>query len=127
MPAPSTVAEFLELGYKASVLEQKAVEAYLERLRAAGTPPETPAALAEAALDHPNIVRAHDVDREDKLHFLVMEYVDGASLHDIVKRFGPMDVERACHYIAQASLGLQHAHETGLVHRDIKPGNLLVD
>jgi WD40 repeat protein/serine/threonine protein kinase len=84
-------------------------------------------ARAVAALDHPNIVRAHDIDREDKLHFLVMEYVDGTSLQDIVKRFGPMDVLRAAHYIAQAAYGLQHAHEGGIVHRDIKPGNLLVD
>ncbi|HYV38666.1 MAG TPA: serine/threonine-protein kinase, partial [Gemmataceae bacterium] len=84
-------------------------------------------ARAGAALDHPNIVRALDVDSENKLHFLVMEYVEGGSLQDIVKRFGPMDVERATHYIAQAACGLQHAHEAGIVHRDIKPGNLLVD
>ena len=57
-----------------------------------------------------------------------MEYVDGASLQEIIKKTGPMDVLRACHYIRQAALGLQHAHETaGLVHRDIKPGNILVD
>jgi serine/threonine protein kinase len=84
-------------------------------------------ARAVAALDHPNIVRAHDIDHDGKLHFLVMEYVDGSSLHDLVKRHGPMDVTRAAHYIRQAAFGLQHAHEAGLVHRDIKPGNLLVD
>ena len=57
-----------------------------------------------------------------------MEYVDGSSLQEIVKKAGPMDVLRACHYMRQAALGLQHAHETaGLVHRDIKPGNILVD
>ncbi|HZY83431.1 MAG TPA: protein kinase, partial [Gemmataceae bacterium] len=84
-------------------------------------------ARAVAALDHPNIVRAHDVDHDDKLHFLVMEYVDGSSLQDIVKRHGPLSVERACHYLGQAAAGLQHAHEGGLVHRDIKPGNILVD
>ena len=57
-----------------------------------------------------------------------MEHVDGASLQEIIKKTGPMDVLRACHYIRQAALGLQHAHETaGLVHRDIKPGNILVD
>jgi serine/threonine protein kinase len=83
---------------------------------------------AVAALDHPNIVRAYDIDQDDKLHFLVMEYVDGASLQEIVKKNGPMDVLRATHYIRQAALGLQHAHEkAGLVHRDIKPGNILVD
>src|SRR5205814_1319009 len=85
-------------------------------------------ARAVAALDHPNIVRAYDIDQEDKLHFLVMEYVDGASLQEIIKRTGPMDPLRAAHYMSQAALGLQHAHEAaGLVHRDIKPGNILVD
>ena len=85
-------------------------------------------ARAVAALDHPNIVRAYDIDQDDKLHFLVMEHVDGSSLQDIIKKAGPMDVFRACHYIRQAALGLQHAHETAaIVHRDIKPGNILVD
>jgi serine/threonine protein kinase len=84
-------------------------------------------ARASAALDHPNIVRAHDVDQDGNLHFLVMEYVDGSSLQDIVKKFGPMDVTRACHYIAQTAEGMQHAHEIGWVHRDIKPSNLLLD
>jgi serine/threonine protein kinase len=84
-------------------------------------------ARAVAALDHPNIVRAHDIDREGKIHFLVMEFVDGSSLQDIVARHGPLSTERAAHYISQAAWGLQHAHEAGLVHRDIKPGNLLLD
>ncbi|VTR98649.1 serine/threonine protein kinase [Tuwongella immobilis] len=84
-------------------------------------------ARAVAALDHPNIVRAFDIDTDENLHFLVMEYVDGSSIQDIVKKFGPMDVLRSCHYISQAAQGLQHAHESGLVHRDIKPGNLLID
>lgn len=85
-------------------------------------------ARAVAALDHPNIVRAYDIDQDDNLHFLVMEYVDGASLQDIVKKFGPMDPLRACHYIYQAAHGLQHAYDQArLVHRDIKPGNILVD
>src|SRR5262245_24660583 len=85
-------------------------------------------ARAVAALDHPNIVRAYDIDQDDKLHFLVMEHVDGSSLQEIIKRTGPMDVLRAAHYIRQAALGLQHAHETArLVHRDVKPGNVLVD
>ncbi len=97
---------------------------------------EDPAALerfyrearAVAALDHPNIVRAYDIDQDEKLHFLVMEHVDGASLQEIVKKVGPMDPVRAAHYMRQAALGLQHAHEAaGLVHRDVKPGNVLVD
>ncbi len=84
-------------------------------------------ARAVAALDHPNIVHAYDIDQDDTLHFLVMEYVDGASLQEIVKKSGPMDITRSCHYIRQATLGLEHAHDAGLIHRDIKPGNILVD
>jgi serine/threonine protein kinase len=85
-------------------------------------------ARAVAALNHPNIVRAFDIDQDEKLHFLVMEYIDGASLQEIVKRHGPLDIYRAAHYIAQAAMGLAHAHQTAqLVHRDIKPGNILVD
>jgi len=84
-------------------------------------------ARAVAAVDHPNIVRAYDIDQDDNLHFLVMEYVDGTNLQDLVKKFGPLDPVRACHYIYGASVGLQHAHEIGLVHRDIKPGNILLD
>jgi eukaryotic-like serine/threonine-protein kinase len=84
-------------------------------------------ARAVAAVDHPNIVRAYDIDQDENLHFLVMEYVDGTNLQDLVKKCGPVDVIRACHYIYGASVGLQHAHEMGLVHRDIKPGNILLD
>lgn len=84
-------------------------------------------AIAAAALNHPNIVKAHDIDQDGSLHFLVLEYVDGTSLHEIVKKHGPLVVPRACHYIAQAAHGLQHAHESGWIHRDVKPGNLLLD
>jgi serine/threonine protein kinase len=84
-------------------------------------------ARAAAAVDHPNIVRAFDIDQDGKLHFLVMEYVDGPTLYDLVRQSGPMEITRACHYIRQAALGLHHAHEAGLVHRDIKPSNILVD
>lgn len=84
-------------------------------------------ARAAAGLDHVNIVRAYDIDRDGDRHFLVMEYVDGASLQDLVSRRGPLDVLRAVNYVRQAALGLQRAHEAGLVHRDVKPGNLLLD
>src|SRR5262249_48118405 len=60
-------------------------------------------ARAAAALDHPNIVHAYDVDRDGKLHFLVMEYVDGVSLHEVVKRHGPLSPLRAAHYVSQAA------------------------
>jgi eukaryotic-like serine/threonine-protein kinase len=84
-------------------------------------------ARAVAALDHPNVVRAYDIDKADSLHFLVMEYVDGTSLQEIVARFGPLDPIRCANYIAQAAVGMHHGHLLSLVHRDIKPGNLLLD
>lgn len=84
-------------------------------------------ARAAATLDHPHIVHAYDADHDDKHHYLVMEYVDGTSLADLVKRRGPLSVGRATNYIRQAALGLQHAHEQGVIHRDMKPSNLLLD
>jgi serine/threonine protein kinase len=84
-------------------------------------------ARASAALDHPNIVRAFDVDHEDRFHFLVMEFVDGPTLERVVEKSGALDVGRACNYAIQAADGLHHAHLAGWIHRDVKPGNLLVD
>jgi serine/threonine protein kinase len=84
-------------------------------------------ARATGALDHPNLVKAHDIDCDNGLHFLVMDYVDGSSLQQIVSRFGPLSVERSAYYICQAALGLQAAHTAGLVHRDVKPANILLD
>jgi eukaryotic-like serine/threonine-protein kinase len=84
-------------------------------------------ARAVAALDHPNIVRAYDIDKFEAIHFLVMEYVDGASVQEIVARYGPISVNRAMNYVAQSAHGLHHAHQLGMVHRDIKPGNLLLE
>src|SRR5262245_47534711 len=76
--------------------------------------------------NHPNIVRAYDTDSVDDLHFLLMEYVPGTDLGRLVKEKGPLPVAVACDYVRQAALGLQHAHENGMVHRDIKPQNLLL-
>jgi serine/threonine protein kinase len=84
-------------------------------------------AQAAAALDHPNIVRAYDFRQDGQVHFLVMEYVNGPSLEQVLRTQGAMSVPVACEYIRQAAIGLEHAHEAGLVHRDVKPGNLLVD
>src|SRR4051812_43758170 len=86
-----------------------------------------PEAPAGAPLDHPHILRAYDIDQDDNLHFLVMEYVDGASLQEMIRKTGPMDPTRACHYMYWSAVGLQHAHQQGLIHRDVKPGNILVD
>ena len=80
-----------------------------------------------AALAHPNIVRVYDADEIAGTHLMVMEYIAGAiDLAKLVKKQGPLPVPQACEYIRQAALGLQHAHERGLVHRDIKPANLLL-
>ena len=84
-------------------------------------------AQAVAALDHRNIVRAYDVDQEGDIHFLVMEYVSGRSLQEIVTAEGPIDPIPAAEYIRQAAEGLNQAHKSNLVHRDIKPANLLLD
>jgi serine/threonine protein kinase len=79
-----------------------------------------------AALVHPNIVLAHDADLIGGTHLLVMEYVEGTDLAKLVKMNGPLPVPQACEFIRQAALGLQHAHERGMVHRDVKPANLLL-
>jgi len=84
-------------------------------------------AKAIASLNHPNIVRAFDIDNERDTHYLVMEYVEGADLQILVKKHGPLPYAIAADYITQAALGLQHAHDEGLIHRDVKPANLLVD
>jgi serine/threonine-protein kinase len=84
-------------------------------------------ALATAALDHPNIVRAYDIDNEGDVHYLVMEYVPGRDLQSVVNEDGPLPCREAANYIAQAAEGLQHAHDAGLIHRDVKPANLLLD
>ncbi len=86
-------------------------------------------AQAAAALDHPNIVRAYDVDSDNdgQIHYLVMEYVEGRDLQATVRQDGPLDYAAAADYIRQAAEGLAHAHQAGLIHRDVKPANLLLD
>jgi eukaryotic-like serine/threonine-protein kinase len=77
-------------------------------------------------LTHPNIVTAYDADEAGGLHFLVMEFVEGTSLDSLVRARGPLPVSTACECARQAAIGLQHAHEKGMVHRDIKPHNLML-
>ena len=84
-------------------------------------------AEAIAQLDHPNIVRAYDIDHEGNTHYFVMEFVDGKDFLVLVRENGPFGYRQAADYIAQAAEGLQHAHDAGLIHRDIKPANCLVD
>jgi serine/threonine-protein kinase len=81
---------------------------------------------AIARLSHPNIVTAFDAGEENGVPFIVMEYIEGISLDEQVKRAGPLPAVLACEYMRQTALGLQHVHENGLVHRDIKPSNLIV-
>ena len=83
-------------------------------------------ARAIASLNHINIVQAYDIDSNDGMHYIVMEFVDGVSLQALVALRGPLPVSRAVNYLGQAAEGLQHGHEMGLVHRDIKPANLLL-
>ncbi len=84
-------------------------------------------ARAAAAVDHPNVVRVYDVDRAGPTPFMVMQYVDGTNLHQLVASGGRLPIDRAIEYVRQAAVGLDAAHRAGLVHRDIKPGNLLLD
>ncbi len=80
---------------------------------------------AAARLMHPNIVTAHDAEQAGDLHLLVMEFVRGTSLERLVREGGPLPVEEACTCAVQAAQGLQFAHEQGMVHRDVKPSNLM--
>ncbi len=81
---------------------------------------------AAAKLEHQHIVRALDADSAGELHLLVMEFIEGVSLFQTVQQKGALPVTHACHYARQAALGLQYAHEQGMVHRDIKPHNLML-
>ncbi|MBL8850398.1 MAG: serine/threonine protein kinase [Planctomycetaceae bacterium] len=81
---------------------------------------------AVGKIDHPHIVRAMDAGEINGVHYLTMEYVDGRDLSQVVREKGPISVTSACKAIRQAALALGAAHEAGLVHRDVKPSNLLV-
>ncbi len=95
------------------VSNAKAVERFRLEVRAA------------AKLSHRNVVAAYDAEQAGDLHFLVMEFVEGTSLREIVRRRGRLSVLHACNYVVQAAHGLQHALDNGMVHRDIKPHNLM--
>jgi formylglycine-generating enzyme required for sulfatase activity/tRNA A-37 threonylcarbamoyl transferase component Bud32 len=82
---------------------------------------------AAAKLVHRNIVVAHDADEADGLHFLVMEYVDGGDLRSLVHLIGTLAVGQAVDYILQAAQALEYAHQKQVIHRDVKPANLLLD
>jgi eukaryotic-like serine/threonine-protein kinase len=93
---------------------EKARGLFMREVRATGT------------LMHPNIVTAHDANEVDGRHYLVMEYIDGPNLDQLVRERGTLPVGLACDIIRQVASGLQYAYEKGMVHRDIKPSNILL-
>lgn len=84
-------------------------------------------AQAAASLSHPNVVQTFDVDNDGDQHYMVMEYVDGKTLQAMVDETGPLPLDVACNFIAQAAEGLDYAHRHGIIHCDIKPANVMVD
>ena len=116
------LAEDTELGRKVAI----------KRLSAAFADDETfqrrfaREARTAAGLSHPNLVAVYDVGEDDGLPYIVMEYVEGETLASLMARAGPVEPERAVELLLQVCAGLEHAHAAGLVHRDIKPQNLLV-
>ncbi|MCA9212053.1 MAG: serine/threonine protein kinase [Planctomycetales bacterium] len=94
----------------------------------------TPAAInsfareikTQAQLDHRNLVRAYDAGHDGNVYFLVTEYVPGMDLRRLIRGQGRLGIRQAASVIRQAAMGLAHAHDRGLVHRDVKPGNILV-
>ena len=103
------------------VLPVKRVDekSYLERFKRE--------AQASFRLNHPNIARATNFDHSGDLWYIVLDYIEGTDLHQKVKEGGVLPVREAVDFIRQAALGLQYAHDEGLVHRDIKPANLILD
>jgi serine/threonine protein kinase len=81
---------------------------------------------AQAKLDHENLVRAYDAGEDGKVYYLVVEYVPGTDLRKLIRNHGPLTMYEAASVISQVAAALQHAHEQGLIHRDVKPGNVLV-
>jgi serine/threonine protein kinase len=83
-------------------------------------------ARSAAKLEHPNIVTVYEVNSAYDVHFIAMELVEGGNLKDVVQAAGPLDIARACQLVADAADALQHAHEQGVIHRDVKPANLML-
>lgn len=84
-------------------------------------------AYAAARLNHPNLVQVYDIGEVDGQRYFSMEYVEGRSLADVIRASGKLDPIVAVGYVLQAARGLKHAHDRGMIHRDVKPDNLLLD
>ncbi len=106
--------EVLKVLNRSLVGKADAIERFVQEIRSA------------ARLNHPNVVTAYNAQLVGELLVLAMEFVEGDDLSKVVKVKGPLPVPFACHCVREAALGLQRGHELGLVHRDIKPGNLIL-
>ncbi|KGP73944.1 Stk1 family PASTA domain-containing Ser/Thr kinase [Pontibacillus yanchengensis] len=84
-------------------------------------------AHSATSLSHPNIVNIYDVGEEEHIYYMVMEYVDGMTLKQYIQTYGPAEVEEAIEITKQITAAMSHAHENDIVHRDIKPQNILID
>ena len=84
-------------------------------------------AQSATSLDHPNIVTIYDVGEEDDIYYIVMEFVDGMTLKQYIQKYHPLSVEKTLDIMKQISSGISHAHENHIIHRDIKPQNILID
>jgi serine/threonine protein kinase len=80
----------------------------------------------QAKLDHPNLVRAYDAGQDGNVHYMATEYVAGLDLRRLIRSQGPLTIQQAASVVMQAARGLDYAHQSGLIHRDVKPGNVLV-
>ena len=83
-------------------------------------------ARAVARLNHPNIIQGIDVGESNGIHYFAMEYVQGKDLEDVIKQQGPMDEKKLAELILQVARALEHAHKNNMVHRDVKPRNIMI-